>query len=56
MLKRTEEAMMRAMCVVKFIDKRRSRELINLLGLKDTFNGLARASGGTMVWACFEKG
>ena len=42
---RTEKALMRAMCRVKMIEKRRSQELISLLGLKDTLNGLARASG-----------
>ena len=44
-LRRTERAMMRAMCGIKIIEKRRSQELMNLLGLKDTLDGLARASG-----------
>ena len=44
-LRRTEKAMMRAMCGVKIIEKRRSQELMSLLGLKDTLDGLARASG-----------
>ena len=44
-LKKTEKAMMRAICGVKIIEKRRSQELINLLGFKDTLNGLDRASG-----------
>ena len=35
---------MRAMYEVKFIEKR-SQELVSLLGLKDTMDGLARASG-----------
>ena len=39
---------MRAMCGIKIIEKRRSLELMSLLGLKDTLNGLARASG--MRW------
>ena len=41
---RTEKAMMRAMCGVKLIEKRRSQELMCLLGLEDTLDGLARAS------------
>ena len=41
---RTEKAMMRAMCGVKIIEKR-SQEFKRLLGLKDTLDGLARASG-----------
>ena len=44
-LRRTEKAMMRAMCEVKLIEKRRSQELMSLLSLKDTLDGLTRASG-----------
>ena len=39
---------MRAMCRVKIIEKRKSQELMSLLGLKNTLDGLARASG--MRW------
>ena len=41
---RTEKAIMKAMCGVKLIKKRRSQELKSLLGLKNTLDGLARAS------------
>ena len=41
---RTEKAMMRAMCRVKIMEKRRSQELMSLLGLKNALDGLARAS------------
>ena len=44
-LSRTEKAMIRAMCGVKMIEKRRSQELMSLLGLEDTLDGLARARG-----------
>ena len=44
-LRKTEKAMMRAMCGVKMFDKRRSQELMSLLGLTDTLDGLAWASG-----------
>ena len=37
--------MMRAMCGVKIIEKRNSQQLMSLLGLKDTSDGLARATG-----------
>ena len=40
---KTEKAMIRAICGVKQIAKSR-QEVINLLGLKDTLNELARAS------------
>ena len=43
-LRRTEKAIMKAMHGVNIIEKRRSHEL-SLLGLKDTLDGLARASG-----------
>ena len=44
-LRRTGKAMMRAMCGFKIVEKRRSQKLMSLQGLKDTLNGLARASG-----------
>ena len=44
-LRRTEKAMMRVMCGVKIIEKKKSHELMSLLGLKDTLDGLARTSG-----------
>ena len=34
-LRRTEKAIMRAMCGVKMMEKRRSQELMSLLGLAD---------------------
>ena len=43
-LRKSEKAMMRAMCGVKLIEKRRNQELMSLLGLKDTLNGLAMES------------
>ena len=43
-LRRTEKAMMRALCGVKFTEKR-SQELTSFLSLKDTLDGQARASG-----------
>ena len=44
-LRRTENAMMRAMCGVRLIEKRSSQEIMSLLSLKDTFDGLAWVSG-----------
>ena len=37
-ISRTEKAMMRAMCRVKLIEKRRSQKLMSFLGLKDTLD------------------
>ena len=44
-LRRTKKAMMRPTCGVKIIEKRKSQELMSLLGLKDTLDELARVSG-----------
>ena len=44
-LRRTEKAIMGAMCGAKTIQKRKSQELMSLLGLKDTFDGLTRVTG-----------
>ena len=44
-LRKTEKTMMKAMCEVKMIEIRRSQELISLLGLKNTLDGLAKANG-----------
>ena len=54
-LRRTEKAMMRAMCGVKIIEKRRSQELMSWLSLNDTLDG-SQGKWSTMVLACFEKG
>ena len=44
-LRRTEKAMIRAMCEFTLIEKRRSQELMSLLGVKDTMDGQTRESG-----------
>ena len=43
-LRRTEKAMIRAMCGFKLIEKRWSQKRMSLLGLKDTLDGLTKAS------------
>ena len=48
-LRRTKIAMMRAMCGVKIIEKRKSQEVMSLLGFKDTLDGLSRAIESAMV-------
>ena len=45
MLKRTERAMVRAMCGVKLMDKKNSDALMNMLGLEETLEKLAKANG-----------
>ena len=42
-LRKTEKSII-TVCGVKLIEKRRSQELMSLLGLKDNLDGLARTS------------
>ena len=44
-LRRTERAMVRAMCGVKLADEKRTEELMNRLGLEESIDKLARANG-----------
>ena len=53
-LKRTERAMIRAMCGVKLLDRRNSEELMNMLCIKESLDRMAKAS--SVVWSCFEEG
>ena len=52
-LKRTERAMIRAMCGVKLLDRRNSEELMNMLCIKESLDRMAKAS--SVVWSCFEE-
>ena len=47
---RTEKAMVRSMCGVKFVDKKKMEELMEILGLKETLNRMAKANG--VRWSC----
>ena len=44
-LRRTERAMVRAMCGVKLMDKKKTKDLMNMLGLEETVDQLAKANG-----------
>ena len=44
-LRRAERSMVRAMCSVKFVDKKNAIELIDMLGLNEAANKLARVNG-----------
>ena len=44
-LRRAEGSMVRAMCGVKLVDKRNTEELMDMLGLKEVADKLARANG-----------
>ena len=47
-LRRTERAMTRAMCSVKLLNRRNSEELMNMLGIKESLDRMAKAS--SMRW------
>ena len=48
MLRRTERAMIRAMYGVKLLDRRNSDELMDMLGIKESLDRMAKAS--SMQW------
>ena len=47
-LRRTERAIIRVMCGVKLLDQRNSKELMDMLGVKDALDTMAKAS--SMRW------
>ena len=47
-LRRTERAMIRAICGVKLLDRRNSEELMDMLGIKESLDRMAKAS--SMRW------
>ena len=44
-LRRTKRAMMRAMCGAKLIERKRTEDLMEMLGLKETAVQMAKANG-----------
>ena len=44
-LRRTERAMVRSMCGVKLVDRKKMEDLMEMLGLKETLNRMAKANG-----------
>ena len=44
-LRRTERAMMRSMCGVKLVDRKKMEDLMEMLGLKETLDRMAKANG-----------
>ena len=44
-LRRTKSAMMRAMCGAKLMEKKRTENLIEILGLKETLFQMAKVNG-----------
>ena len=48
-LKRPKRCMVRAMCFVKLVNKKNTEELMNMLGLKEAPDKLARVNGANGV-------
>ena len=48
--------MVRAMCGAKLMEKKRTEDLMELLGLKETDVQMAKANGVSWVRACVEEG
>ena len=44
-LRRTERAMLRAMCGAKLMEKKKAEDLMEMLGLKETVVQMAKANG-----------
>ena len=55
-LRRIKRAMVRAMCGAKLMEKKRTEDLIEMLGLKETVVQMAIGERSEMVQACVEKG
>ena len=44
-LRRIERAMVKSMCGVKLVDRKNMEELMEMLGLKETLDRMAKANG-----------
>ena len=53
-MRRNDRAMARAMCGAKLIEKKKTGDLMEMLGLKETVVQMAKANG--VRWACVKKG
>ena len=55
-LRRTERAMVRAMCDAKLMEKKRTDDLMEMLGLNQTVVQMAKANGVRWYGHCIEEG
>ena len=49
-LRRTERAMIRAMCGVTLLDRKNSEELMDILGIKESLDKMAKVCGGLVIF------
>ena len=55
-LRRTERAMVRAMCGAKLMEKKRTEDLMEMLGLKGNSGSGGKGKWSELVRACVEEG
>ena len=55
-LRITKRAMVRAMCGTKLMEKKRTENLMEMLGLKETVVQMAKANGVRWYWHVFRGG
>ena len=55
-LREIERAMVKAMCGAKLMEKKRTEDLIEMLGLKETMLQMAKTNGLRRIQACVEEG
>ena len=55
-LKRTKRAVVRSMCGVKLVDRKKMGELTEMLGLKENLDRMAKASGVKWYGHVIKKG
>ena len=54
-LRRTERAMIRAMCGVKLLNRRNSEEFMDMLGIKESLDSMTKASSMRVIRSSFES-
>ena len=54
--RRTERAVVRAMCGAKLMEKMRTEDLMEMLGLKEIVVQMAKTNGVRWFRACVEEG
>ena len=54
-LRRTERAIVRAVCGAKLMEKKRTVDLIDMLGAEGNSGSDGKGEWSEMVWACVEE-
>ena len=54
-LRRTERSMVRAMCGVQLKDRKRSTDLMFMLGFEGNYGSVGYGAQCSLVWSCVEE-